>query len=87
MPAAADSAVIAALAALGSLRKLSLLGCRSSTPGGSADMAVQLTDGSWPALRELDLCGNDIDAEAMTHLLAAVRNGAGPALQVRQLHW
>ena len=86
VPAAADSAVIAALAALGSLQKLSLFGCRSSGPGGSADMAVQLTDGSWPALRELDLCGNSIDGAAMTHLLAAVRNGAGPALQVRQLN-
>jgi Leucine Rich repeat len=86
VPVAAAPAVLAALAALESLRKLSLLGCRSSGPGGSADMAVQLTDGSWPALRELDLCGNEIDAEAMAHLLAAVRSGAGPALQVRQLH-
>lgn len=82
VPAAADSAVLAALAGLSSLQKLSLFGCRPSGAGGGADVAVRLTDGGWPALRELDLGGNGIDAEAMADLLTAVRNGAGPELQV-----
>lgn len=81
VPAAADGAVIAALAGLKILQKLTLFACGLGG-GGAGAVASQLTDGGWLALQELDLGGNEIDAGAAAHLLAAVRHGGGPALQV-----
>lgn len=82
VPAAADSTVVASLAAVHSLRTLTLFACGLGGSGAGA-VAAQLTGGGWPGLQELDLGGNGIDADAMTHLLSAVRSGGGPALQVR----